>query len=69
MKPRLGDDPEDGRQLLGGLGVAVTSAAGGGSPFRAGGASVLKRQRENRAGANAPPSIDRSTLPPGVNRQ
>jgi len=69
MKPRLGDDAEDGLQLLGGLGVSVSAASGAPALLRSGGASVLKRQRENRSGAPMARLIGRDVLPPGVKRQ
>lgn len=59
MKPRLGDSQEDGRALLGGLGVSIVASGHG--RFRDGGASVLRRQAERRMGA---PVFNTPSIPP-----
>lgn len=54
MKPRTGDDAEDGGLLLGGLGSQQVDSFSSWS-LRSGGASVFRRERRNAVLYQRPP--------------
>jgi hypothetical protein len=55
MKPYLGDDPEDGRILLGVLGMGVSAPSLGGN-LPLGGATMARRRQASAAGSVVRPS-------------